>query len=275
MDILSWNIQAAKGVDDIVSVERIAKDIKQLSNADIICLQEVLVTSDANQVEQLCKHFPQHTAVFGAAVDRLDSNGRLQFGNLILCRLPLLQIVHHKLPQPAEPTAKHMPRQAIEVIVEFNQVPLRVVTTHLDFFAAQQRSAQVNYLAAHHEECIQRHQCPSPEGGDAQFKSTPETPMSIYCGDFNLTVDSEDYKTMENGLSAQPETALVDCWTMLNGTEPHPPTCGIFDHVQWQEGAHCRDFFFASKDIASRVTAIEVDIQTAASDHQPLTITLD
>lgn len=273
MDILSWNIQAAKGVDNIVSVERIADDIKQLCNADIICLQEVLVTPDVNQVDQLFKHFPQHTPVFGAAVDRLDKNGRLQFGNLILCRLPLLQIVHHKLPQPAEASAKHMPRQAIEVIVNTHQKPLRVVTTHLDYFAAQQRLAQVNYLAAHHQECIQRYQHPSPAGGEVQFRSTPETDRSIYCGDFNLTVGSEDYKAMTEGVSA--DATLIDCWTMLNAAKPHPPTCGIFDQVQWQEGAHCRDFFFASKGIASEVCAIDVNIQTAASDHQPLTITLD
>ncbi|MFK7997684.1 MAG: endonuclease/exonuclease/phosphatase family protein [Granulosicoccus sp.] len=273
MDILSWNIQAAKGVDNMISVERIAKDIKHLSNADIICLQEVLVTTDDNQVEQLCQHFPQHTPVFGAAVDRIDISGRLQFGNLILCRLPLLQIAQHKLPQPAEPEAKHMPRQAIEVIVDFNQTPLRIVTTHLDFFAEQQRTAQVGYLTAHHRECLQRQKQPSPEGGDAQFQSLPETPMSIYCGDFNMNVDSPDYQTMTDDNSAS-EHAMRDCWRMLNGSKPHAPTCGIFDHEQWQEGAHCRDFFFVSDKLASRVTGMKVDTDTAASDHQPLKITL-
>ena len=275
MDIVSWNIQVAKGVDDVVSAERIANDIKQLSDADIICLQEVLITPDANQVEQLSWHFPQHTPIFGAAIDRLDIRGRLQFGNLILCRLPVLQIVHHKLPQPAEPATKHMPRQAIEIITNFNQNPLRVVTTHLEYFAARQRSAQVNYLVAHHQECLQRHLRPSPAGGQLQFQSMKETPLSIYCGDFNLTVGSEDYKTMAGLINTPTDSALIDCWTKLNGAKPHPSTCGIFDHVQWQEGAHCRDFFFASYDIASRVSAMDVDVQTAASDHQPLVITLD
>lgn len=275
MNILSWNIQAAKGVDDLVSVERIAKDIKQLSDADVICLQEVLVTPDDNQVEQLSQHFPEHTPVFGAAIDRLASPGRLQFGNLILCRRPLLQIVHHKLPQPAEPAMKHMPRQAIEIVVDYGDTPLRIVTTHLDYFAEQQRSAQVNYLAAHHKECIDRHLRPSPEGGDVQFQSMAETPLSIYCGDFNLTVGSDDYTTMADGLNINSDTKLVDCWTKLNATTSHPPTCGIFDHVQWQEGPHCRDFFFASNKLASRVTHMAVDVHTAASDHQPLFITLE
>ncbi|MFK7857611.1 MAG: endonuclease/exonuclease/phosphatase family protein [Granulosicoccus sp.] len=274
MDILSWNIQAAKGVDDVVSVERITHDIKQLGDADVICLQEVLVTTDNDQVEQLCQYFPQHRPVFGAAIDRLDTVGRLQFGNLILCRLPLLQIVLHKLPQPAEPLVKHMPRQAIEIIVDYEQTPLRVVTTHLDYFSAQQRSAQIAYLAAHHEECVARHQQPSPDGGDAQFKSLPETSMSIYCGDFNMPVDSQDYHAMQASPNTETDHTLIDCWTKLNGSRPHSPTCGIYDHKQWQEGPHCRDFFFASRQIAPRVTDIEVDTHTAASDHQPLKITL-
>ncbi|MFK8081228.1 MAG: endonuclease/exonuclease/phosphatase family protein [Granulosicoccus sp.] len=274
MDIISWNIQAAKGVDDVVSVDRIANDLKAMGDADIICLQEVLVTAETHQVEELCLHFAQHTPVFGAAIDRLDTAGRLKFGNLVLCRLPLLQIVHHKLPQPAEPSVKHMPRQAIEVIVDLKGTPLRVVTTHLDYFAAGQRSAQVSYLAAHHMECIQRYQQPSPAGGDGQFKSVPETDLSIYCGDFNLPVDSLDYQIMHVNSNPETDDALVDCWTHLHGTKPHLPTCGIYDHKQWEEGPHCRDFFFASRKIARIVTAIEVDTETAASDHQPLKLTL-
>lgn len=272
MEILTWNIQAAQGVDGVVSIDRIADDIKHLADADIICLQEVLVTAEFNQPLQLSQHFPKHTVVFGPAIDRLDAAGRLKFGNLILCRLPLLQIVQHKLPQPAEPTAKHMPRQAIEVIVDDNGTPVRVMTTHLEFFAAHQRSAQVDYFTAHHRQCLERWHQPSPQGGEQQFASLPETAQSIYCGDFNLPVDSPDYARL---IGNNTDENLIDCWPLLHADKPHDPTCGIFDHVQWQEGAHCRDFFFASPQIVKRVSRIEVDTQTAASDHQPLVIALD
>ncbi|MFK7891522.1 MAG: endonuclease/exonuclease/phosphatase family protein [Granulosicoccus sp.] len=277
--ILSWNIQAAKGVDGIVSVDRIAKDIKNLCDADVLCLQEVLITAENNQARQLAEHFPAHTAVFGAAIDRLDGNGRLQFGNLVLSRLPLLQSVQHKLPQPAEPAAKPMPRQAVEVIIEQDNAPLRIVTTHLEFFASGQRRAQVDYLATHHAECLQRHKQPSPTGGEGQFASLPETDRSIYCGDFNLTTDSDDYQTMTGGASEQDgsqlgDAALIDCWPLLHAGKPHAPTCGIFDREQWQEGPHCRDYFFVSAELAGKINAIEVDVDTAASDHQPLYITL-
>ena len=279
MEILSWNIQAAKGVDNVVSTRRIADHIRAFSKPDVICLQEVMRTPEQDQFEELGAEFPDFQCVFGAAINRLYPSGRLEFGNMLLSRLPILQITQHKLPQPAEPEQRHMPRQAIEVVLVNNNEFLRVTTMHLDYFAAKQRTAQVKYLAEHHQECIARNQSPSPEGGEEQFASLAETSRSIYCGDFNLTVDSDDYQTM-TGRVAGSETnngnpALVDCWRQVHGNKPHDPTCGIFDRVQWQEGPHCRDFFFASPDVAEHVSSISVESSTAASDHQPLKITID
>jgi len=147
------------------------------------------------------------------------------------------------------------------------------------YFAAKQRTAQVNYLAEHHQECIARNQSPSPEGGEEQFASLAETSRAIYCGDFNLTVDSDDYQTMTGRVAGSEinngKPALVDCWRHVYGNKPHDPTCGMYDRVQWQEGPHCRDFFFASPDVAEHVSSISVETSTAASDHQPLKITID
>lgn len=267
LEILSWNIQAAKGVDNIVSTMRIADDIRGFSDSDVICLQEVMRTPEHDQFEELALEFPDFECIFGAAINRLYPSGRLEFGNMLLSKLPILQITQHKLPQPAEPEHKHMPRQAIEAILVNNNELLRVTTMHLDYFAAKQRSAQVKYLVEHHQECIARYHSPSPEGGEEQFASLAETSRSIYCGDFNLTVDTDDYRTMTC-------SALTDCWRHIHGDKPHDPTCGIFDHVQWQEGPHCRDFFFASKDVVENVSGIAVETETAASDHQPLKITI-
>ena len=275
MIILSWNIQAAQGVDGLVNIKRIADAIKTLANADVICMQEVLHTHDENQLKQYQQLFPEHTLIFGPAVDRLDGNHRLQFGNVILCRVPVLQVVHHKLPQPAEPEAKHMPRAAIELIVEYDDKPLRIVTTHLDYFAQQQRSAQTSYLVSHHQQCCSRYKHPSPAGGEAQFAPLPETNLSVYCGDYNFNVDSADYQRLTSPTYDSDDMALHDCWRLVHESKPHEPTCGIFDHEQWQEGPHCRDFFFVSSAAASRVKHIAVDTNTAASDHQPLYIEID
>jgi len=270
-DIVSWNIQAAKGVDGITSSKRIAEDIRAFSDADVICLQEVLRTGKNDQISDIASFFPDHEAYFGTAINRVHPSGRLAFGNMVLSRLPVLQIVYHKLPEPAEPTVRNMPRQALEVILQYGNEPVRVLTTHLEFFAAGQRSAQVRYLADRYQESRQRFNNPPPAGGNEQFESIPETNLTIYAGDFNLVVDSEDYKHLT---TSSDDSALTDCWPLIHGDTPHDPTCGIFDHVQWQEGPHCRDYFFASPEMATRVTDIAVQKDTAASDHQPIKLTI-
>lgn len=271
LEILSWNIQYAKGVDNVTSVKRIADDIEQFGDADVICLQEVLRTPEQEHVAELSARFPDHECVFGPAINRLYPSGRLEFGNLILSRLPVLQIVQHKLPQPADPEQKHMPRQATELVLVYGEQFLRVTTLHLDYFSARQRSAQVQYLVDHHQECCARAVAPSPTDGEEQFAALPETTRSVYCGDFNLTVDSEDYQRLTNTHNGN---GLIDSWRHIFGQKAHAPTCGIYDHEQWQEGAHCRDFFFVSSELAESLSDISVNTTTAASDHQPCKITL-
>lgn len=272
MEILSWNIQAAKGVDEVVSVERIATDIRQFSDPDVICVQEVLRTPGNDQVEQLADQFPGYMPIYGPATDRIHRAGRLQFGNMILSRIPVLQISQHKLPQPCEPDQKHIPRQATEILVDYHDQTLRIITTHLEYFAQKQRSEQIEYLAKHHQDSHARFTCPSPNAGEDQFKPIPETTHCVYCGDFNMTTDSADFHklTEKNAIGCQ----LLDCWSVVHGNTPHAPTCGIFDNVQWTEGPHCRDYFFASASVVSKVKSMSVQTQTASSDHQPLKIIL-
>jgi endonuclease/exonuclease/phosphatase family metal-dependent hydrolase len=95
----------------------------------------------------------------------------------------------------------------------------------------------------------------------------------VLCGDFNAEVDNEDYNTLMQPFDAG-GTRFHDAWRALNDTAPHAPTCGLFDHQQWPQGPHCRDYFFISHDLAEAVTAVEVHSATDASDHQPLAITL-
>jgi endonuclease/exonuclease/phosphatase family metal-dependent hydrolase len=41
MKLLSWNIQWCRGVDGRVDAQRIAREIRAMADADVICLQEV------------------------------------------------------------------------------------------------------------------------------------------------------------------------------------------------------------------------------------------
>jgi len=274
MNIISWNIQAAKGVDGYTRVDRIAAVLQAMGEADIICCQEVIqdtASERADQVRQLARCFPDHKPFFGAAIDRPSAGGRLRFGNLVLSRLPVMQCALHKLPQPADSGTRNMPRQAVEVMIQQGGRPCRIVTTHLEYFSAVQRSAQVAYLQALYRETRARAANPTLPGGTGLYASVQETEATILCGDLNLTLDSADYRRL---VGNHRDGSLLDAWSLLYPEAERPPTCGVFDRVQWQEGPHCRDYFFVAPELAARVSAVTVDTGTDASDHQPIKLTL-
>ncbi len=281
IEILTWNIQAGKGADGRIDLPRIADVIRSMGDADVICLQEVSrfineLDGGTDQVRQLAQLFPAHSSWFGAGVDMIAEDSsteyRRSFGNMILSRLPVMSVFRHALPQPAAAGVKHMARQAMEVTVSTPAGPLRIITTHLEFNAPGQRSAQVARLRDVHFEAARNAQDPSVEArGPYAPLQRPEA--LVLCGDFNFEPASDDYAAVlasfDDGVAP-----LVDAWRCVHGDAPHDPTCGIHDHEQWPDGAHCRDFFFITPDVCTRTTAVRVDTQTDASDHQPLLLSL-
>ena len=283
MEILSWNVQYGRGVDGTVNPKRTALAIRGIGDPDIICLQEVARFypevdggEGTDQVALFADSFPRHEPVFGPAVNRSGgSGGRRQFGNLMLSRFPVLQVFLHLLPEPpAPPGVKHMPRQAIEVVVASPRGPLRIMTTHLEYYSSSQREAQVDRLRVLHAE-VAGNLSPPPEPGVAgPFAWYPRPSSSVLCGDFNFRPEDGEYGRILAPLPGT-EAGFQDAWPLVHGTRPHAATCGVFDREQWSEGAHCRDFFFVTEDLAGSVTALGVDSHTQASDHQPLLLGLE
>ncbi len=283
--VLSWNIQCGTGVDGGNDLERIASVIRAMADVDIICLQEVSRFNadldggrDDDQAAVMASLFPDHHPIFGAAFDRDGGieEPRRQFGNMILSRLPVLQIFNHALPQPIpEMPCKHMPRQALEVVVaEADRPPFRVTTTHLEYHSAKQRMAQVARLRDIQAEILENHSYGDHAPASGPYAAVARPARNLVCGDFNSEPDDPVYALMSDAINS-PEDAYLDAWRTVYGDAPHAPTCGIFDRKQWPEGPHCRDFFFASGDLQERISRIEVDEQTAASDHQPVLLVLD
>ena len=281
MRIISWNIQCGLGVDGKVDLGRIADVIVDMGPADVICLQEVARFNPEldggnchDQLQVLAARFPGFDTLFGAAIDRYHSGTgrRWQFGNAILTNLPIIQTFAHPLPQPAPvDPVKHMPRQALEVVVQGAEGPLQIATTHLEFHSKAQRVAQMRRLRNLFDETL-ANQGYSPEvSGDNPYAATPRPARTVLCGDFNAVPDDEDYATLIKPVDGD-GARFHDAWRALNGATPHAPTCGLFDHQQWPQGPHCRDYFFVSNAIAGAVTAVEVQSTTDASDHQPLAI---
>ena len=152
MKLITWNVQWFCGLDGVVSVERVLSEARAMADFDVLCLQEVAVNyprlaGDAgfDQVERVRQLLPGFEVFFGAAVDELGPDGQRQrFGNLIATRLPVTQVQHHALPYPADVGVSSMPRMCTSATVLTATGPLRIMTTHLEYFSKRQRLAQAN-----------------------------------------------------------------------------------------------------------------------------------
>jgi endonuclease/exonuclease/phosphatase family metal-dependent hydrolase len=286
MKLLSWNIQWCRGVDGRVDPERIARELRAVADADVICLQEVARGFDTlagsageDQFALLAQAFPGYTAIEGIAVDvPAQAGGRRQFGNLLLSRLPVRQAWRHLLPWPADAAHADMQRVAVEAVIEVPAAlsdlgELRVTTTHLAYYAAAQRLAQVDALRGLHA-TAQGH-CQPPARADRSrgpFHWRPRPGAGIVTGDFNCEAGSPGHARMLAPFDDD-TPAFRDAWEVTHPGRPHAHTVGLFDTVQWPRALAC-DFVFVSADLAPRIAAVEVDCVSDASDHQAVLLAL-
>jgi endonuclease/exonuclease/phosphatase family metal-dependent hydrolase len=275
MRLITWNIQWGKGCDGVVDLARIVSVARSLADADVFCFQEVSegfasLDGATAQSAQLATLLPDHRPVFRPAVETIDSQGKShRFGNMTLSRLPILQVASHLLPWPQDNPVRSMRRQALEVTVQTAFGALRVTNTHLEYYSAAQREAQIGRLLD-----LQQEASTYPQADDARepYGRQVIAASGVLCGDFNFDVFDPQHAMLH--ASSRPGLNYRDAWTIRHAGLPHAPTCGLHDHLQWKNGADCRDFIFVTEDIAGRVRRTEVDGDTAASDHQPVLIEL-
>jgi endonuclease/exonuclease/phosphatase family metal-dependent hydrolase len=251
----------------VVDLARIARVARGMGESDVYCFQEIArhdpaFGGGADQVAELAALFPGYAAVFGPTLVR----GERQYGNLILSRLPVLQVFNHLLPHPAAGGIKHMQRQAIEAALETRAGPLRVMTTHLEYYSTAHRAAQVARLRAIQEEAAENAASPA-KPAPSPYDPMPRPASLVLCGDLNIQPGDAEYAQL-----FQPP--LVDAWRAAHPGEPDPPTTGLFDRVQWKTGGHCRDYFAVTADVAAHIGSIVCDVTTDASDHQPMRLVL-
>lgn len=295
MKIITWNTQWCRGLDGRVSVERIVSQAREMGNFDVLCLQEIASGFDAmpgepgDQPAQLQALLPDHLVFFGAAVDEFDSTGKRQrFGNLIATRLPVLRVEHHPLPWPADPRAPSMPRLCSVITLQApNLGVIRVMTTHLAYYSALQRMAQVQSLRALHQEaCALAMTPPVADKGDSPFRDRVHTAHSILCGDFNFGPGTEEYTKLQEPFQLKEwshaplmesdvkDYGFYDVWPLVHGQTPHKPTFRVYDRTYGPEPTTC-DFMFVSQSLKNRVVRLSVETDSKASDHQPLLLELN
>jgi endonuclease/exonuclease/phosphatase family metal-dependent hydrolase len=284
MKLITWNIQWGRGTDGRVDLERIVRTARELADFDVLCVQEVSdnfpglegAEDGADQFSDLAELLlPEYRMVAAFGVDlAADGGRRRRFGNAILTRYSVLSVRRHALPWPADPGKRTMPRVAIEATLQAPMGPIRLTTTHLEYYSDVQRRAQALRLRNIHDEACQRAAMPgAPTAEGTPFDSTPQATQSILCGDFNLKTDDPSYEEVQHPLHGG-GPAYRDAWRLVHGRHPHAPTFCVHEHGYSRE-PYCCDFVFVSEDLASRVHSIEVDSATQASDHQPVMAEID
>ncbi|BCB21509.1 endonuclease/exonuclease/phosphatase family protein [Bosea sp. ANAM02] len=275
MKLITWNTQWARGVDEKVDPRRIIDHARQMADFDVLCLQEVAANFpdlDGNdrtdQFALFSELLPGFTAIEAIGVDVPDgAGGRKRFGNLILSRLPVAQALRHVLPWEAAAT-RNMPRVLVEAMVETPFGPIRVMTTHLEYSSPVLRAAQVEGIRHIHRLAAARQATPRLPGPHT-YAPTPNAASAILTGDFNMRPDDAGLAQLLAPFEGD-VPPLVDLWPVLKGTEPHPPSAFICDQTYGPPG--CLDFVLATPDLAKRARSIVYDIETRASDHQPILV---
>lgn len=284
MKLITWNIQWCRGCDGKVDPARIVADARAMGDFDVLCLQEVADnfqglggSSGEDQFHELAKRLPGFEPIAGVAVDLPDQRGgRRRFGNLILSRLPVLRVLRHQLPWPPATAKAGMPRMLLEAVIRSPLGDIRVMTTHLEYYSAAHRAAQVAAIrAVHAQSCgharrdAQRDRLQKP---DTPFEWSSHPASAILTGDFNYKPDDDLHRRMQAPFDAECPR-LLDSWEMANPGIAHAHTLGLYDREQWQT-SYTSDFIYATEDLRERVRRVVVDLQTQSSDHQPVLIEL-
>jgi len=149
---------------------------------------------------------------------------------------------------------------------------VRVMTTHLEYYSAPQRLAQARALRALHDEACALAAAPPKASDDGSpFQPKCHTPQAVLCGDFNAEITDAAIAAISASEGPHAAHGLRNAWPLVHGSAPLAPTFRLFDHTYGPEPMAC-DFVFVSAGLAQRVRRIEVDLQTRASDHQPVVV---
>lgn len=277
MKLLSWNIQWGRGMDGRVDLLRILQTIDQLGDFDVICLQEVAVNFSGlpgsrgeDQVAELSARLPGYTVIYGAATDVPDGyGGRSLFGNAIFSRLPVGQIWRHLLPWQAELATPSMQRVLVEAVVTADFGPLRVMTTHLEYYSQHQRTIQIDAIRRlHSEACVMSQRKPQAEEQGGTFEVFPRPAQALLCGDLNFPATAPEHAQILAPFS-DGTLHFRDAWSVLHPGTLHAPTVGIHP-VDFVDRPECFDFIFITEGLEDHLKLHGIDPDTEASDHQPV-----
>ncbi len=230
--VLCYNIHYGQGMDGKFDVARLARVIDKLK-PDLVALQEIDVGVERSGREHQIRRLGELTGMASRYGPTQHYQGGL-YGNGVLSRLPILDVVIHPLPY-TEATEKKVtyPRGCIAVTVRGpDGKPLRFISTHFQHNVPEDRLAEakkINELFA-------------GKGGNIP---------TILAGDMNATPDSEPMKELHKK------------WTNTMNDPPAPsaPSPKPRSRIDY--------ILFRPKE-TFRLVISKVVAEEMASDHRPV-----
>jgi endonuclease/exonuclease/phosphatase family metal-dependent hydrolase len=281
MKIISWNMQRGRGLDGQADLKRAIALLREFSDFDVLCLQEVACgytdmdgVDGSDQFTQLVHLLPEYTALNGKT-DDINAHPPRAFGNMMFSRHRVLQACRHSLPWPPEAGVMSMQRGALEATIDSPLGLIRVCTTHLEYFSAMQRAAQVDRLRELHREAV-LHARTSRPGlfKDGPFAVVPRAAAAVLAGDCNFLPGSNDHTRMLAPFDDAGIPAYRDAWSLAHPLTAHAPTVGLHDGSPGAGRPFTFDYMFVSDDLAPKVRRLEVHPVANGSAHQPVLLEL-
>jgi endonuclease/exonuclease/phosphatase family metal-dependent hydrolase len=279
---VTWNMQWAGTADGRGRAQRSAA-LARLADAHVLCLQEVACGFPApggatieDGFAAVAAQLPGHqVAAFTPLERRAPDGARQRLGTMICSRYPVLQVLRHSLPWPADPDQPSMPRGALELTLDTPGGLLRVLSVHLEYFSLPQRMAQVARLRELQREAVAQARLAHPGlPGGGPFAAAARAAPALMFGDFNMLPGSPEYaRLLAPWLEDTP--GLADAWDLAHPGTAHAPTVGLHDGSPAAGPPFTFDYAFVSAGLAERVRRLHVDAVDTGSAHQPLVLELD
>ena len=138
-------------------------------------------------------------------------------------------------------------------------------------FAAVAGSAR-SLREVHAEACAHAGTKPPNQYSSGPFEPFARPRSAILTADFNMRATESAYAQLlvpfDDGAPR-----FVNAWTHAHQGAAHPPTFCIHDKEYAKEPYAC-DFVFVTEDLLPRLKSVRVDVETQASDHQPVIVEL-
>ena len=206
----------------------------------------------------------------------IRDNRRLQFGNMLLSKWPILSSRLLLLPRTRTYDKHNQQCGALEGIVGVPGGPLRFYCVHLNALSGEERLRQLDFLLP----LMMDVRLDGATSTGDEWNAIAEIPIPddyVMLGDHNLLPDSDEYLR----IVGQPDyfygsrisaRHLIDTWVQVGHSRDDGVTWYDGDN-DWAPGGRL-DYVFVSPSLARHVKRAWIDNDASGSDHQPVWIEL-